>query len=556
MRLPFQIKKHHVVLLGIVLVLIALRVPALSTPYHQDENEWPGIVAEGSPLAGGIPHPPLSEGIYVLSDRVFGNENLRMTPFLLSIVNVLLLYVLVRRRFGVNSALWAAGLFAVSYFSILASVTVDTDGQILPFFFLIAAIAYYEWQKVTVLRLKLLWGGVFLGALVFGFMTKLGFIVPAGAFVLDYLYQQRKRLNVRRLLAYTAGIGGFFIGIVLLILASQWLFPDFNLARSIEYWKKFFVIDRNFFQTCIQVAKSIMFTSPLLIALPFLLPKEQREKLSLFFWFLCAGVTFYVFLFDFSGAALDRYLQFVVVPLSVLGGVALYTAFNTAKITRGAFLAGGVIAVVLSALQFLPHAVPALHPKSEWLSRLTSFNWDFLFPFTGGSGPMGFYVSFLMVALTFLACAGVIIAYCGKNITRITAAITLLIVGGTYNAVFIEEYYIGALNGNSRILLEGALEYIENNPEIEKVITFNEIGFYELTAMGKYQRRLYVEPAFMESYIPILREFTGHYLVVEIPRIDPNSMYATFFGSCEPLYRRTSGEITASVYDCAGAITP
>lgn len=556
MKLPFHLEKHHLVLLVIVLALIALRVPALGTPYHQDENEWPTIVAEGSLIAGGIPHPPLSEGIYVLSDRVFGNENLRMTPFLLSIINVLLLYVLVRRRFGIRPALWATGLFAGSYFSILASITVDTDGQILPLFFLISAIAYFEWQTVTTMKKKLAWASVFLVAMLFGFMTKLGFVVAAGAFVLDFLYHRRKRLNVKRILAYAGGITAFAVAVALLILGSQWFFPDFNLARSIEYWKKFMVLDRNFFQTCIQVAKSIMFASPALLALPFLVPKEERNKLSLFFLFLFAGFVFYVLVFDFSGAALDRYFQFVVVPLSVLGGVALASVFGQEKPKRGAYLMGGLLALFLTALQLLPHAVPALHPKSEWLSRLVSFEWNFLFPFTGGSGPMGFYISFLMIALAFLVCAIVVIAYLGKRVTRATAGCILLIVGIAYNAVFIEEYYVGALHGNSRVLLEDSLAYIENNPDIEKVISFNEIGLYELSAMGKYHRRLYVDPAFAESYIPILREFDGHYLVVEVPRIDPQSMYVPFFKSCETVYTRTSGEITSSVYDCRTAIAP
>jgi len=107
--------------LGVVLLLhLALRIPGLSQPYHQDEYKWAQIVAVGSPTAGTIPHPPLSELIYTITDRVFGNGHLRMTPFLFSILNLGLIFLVARKRYGDKTALIAAGLFSASFYSILA----------------------------------------------------------------------------------------------------------------------------------------------------------------------------------------------------------------------------------------------------------------------------------------------------------------------------------------------------------------------------------------------------------------------------------------------------
>ena len=145
-------KKHHTVLILLVLGFILLRFSGLDLPYHQDENKWPGVTM------AGIPHPPLTGVFLISADRLFGSDHLRLLPFILGIINLLLLYFLVRYKFGKTEAIWSALFFVVSVYSVLASLMVDTDGQVLPFFFLLSAIAYYKWCDSAGFRQKLSWG--------------------------------------------------------------------------------------------------------------------------------------------------------------------------------------------------------------------------------------------------------------------------------------------------------------------------------------------------------------------------------------------------------------
>jgi len=544
--------------LGVVLLLhLALRIPGLSQPYHQDDYKWAQIVAVGSPTAGTIPHPPLSELIYTITDRVFGNGHLRMTPFLFSILNLGLIFLVARKRYGDKTALIAAGLFSASFYSILASLMVDTDGQILPCLFLLGLLAYDRFLDSQERKYKWSWFSLFIAAMALGMLTKLSFIIPVAVFVLDAAYRERKRIN-KKVLAYGLGAAaGLAVVCLLLLLNAHYVFPKFNFFWFFSYTQRFFILGgRNWFQTLIQLLKSLMYVSPLLLALLCLASREILAKTRIFWLHLGATFMFYIVLFDFSVGALDRYLQAFVIPLCMISAVVvnefLFSAGSRLKRWHMAVTVGS--ALVLFGLQFLPHVVPPQHPKAEWLSRLASLKWNFLFPFSGGSGPLGFYVSFLLIGASFILCATLVALIQFRPSWKWLAFAALLGVGLAYNAAFVQEYLFGGINGSSAKVLRGALAYIRSHQEVKDVITYNDIGTYELTAMEKYKRRLYADPMFRASNVKKLNENKGYYLVVNIPRLNPDDIYAAYFNSCEALYSETSRMITATVYNCERAI--
>jgi 4-amino-4-deoxy-L-arabinose transferase-like glycosyltransferase len=543
--------------LGVVLLLhLALRIPGLSQPYHQDEYKWAQIVAVGSPTAGTIPHPPLSELIYTITDRVFGNGHLRMMPFLFSILNLGLIFLVARKRYGDKTALIAAGLFSVSFYSILASLMVDTDGQILPCLFLLGLLAYDRFLDSQERKYKWSWFSLFIAAMALGMLTKLSFIIPVAVFVLDAAYRERKRIN-KKVLAYGLGAAaGLAVVCLLLLLNAHYVFPKFNFSWFFSYTQRFFILGgRNWFQTLIQLLKSLMYASPLLLALLCLASREILAKTRIFWLHLGATFMFYIVLFDFSVGALDRYLQAFVIPLCMISAVVvnefLFSAGGRLKRWHMAVTVGS--ALVLFSLQFLPHVVPPQHPKAEWLSRLASLKWNFLFPFSGGSGPLGFYVSFLFVAACFIACWTMAVGAFFRPVWRKPLALGIVAVGLVYNFTFTEEYLFGKINGFTPGLLRGVLAYVGSHPEIETVITYNDTGTYELTAMRKYYRRLYVDPMFEASNIKKMNAFKGYYMVVDFPRINPQSIYAHYFNTCKAVYHDASRRINADVYDCRGA---
>jgi hypothetical protein len=265
-------------------------------------------------------------------------------------------------------------------------------------------------------------------------------------------------------------------------------------------------------------------------------------------------MVFYTILFDFSIGALDRYLQFVIVPLCAIAAVVYVRTFREGGLPLGMLLVGCGTAVVLCALQFLPHSVPPLHPKAEWIGRILSFNWTFLYPFSGGSGPLGFYVSFLYMGMTWVI-AGILSVYAlWRPYARTAILAVLLPLGLMYNGVFAEEYLAGRINGFTPHLVARAVSFINDNPDIRKVVVYNDNGGNEVKEIGKYEKRLYTSPQFdVNDKMATINAFSGHYLVVDVPPIDPNSVFAAYFAGCAVIYHETDKAMHATVYDCRNA---
>jgi hypothetical protein len=197
--------------------------------------------------------------------------------------------------------------------------------------------------------------------------------------------------------------------------------------------------------------------------------------------------------------------------------------------------------------QFLPQYVPPLHPKSDWLHRALTLQWDFLFPFHGGSGPLGFYVSFLYITLSWIVGALLLVVVFRKPALRAPLLALCIPIALSYNLLFTEEFHFGYINGSAPTLLSGVVEFIKNNPDITKVVVYNDNGGDEIKQIGKYERRLYVDPKFNTS--ERVMKFDHHFLQIDIPR-PPTGPYERSFDACRRVYFATDKYISASVYDC------
>jgi hypothetical protein len=294
--------------------------------------------------------------------------------------------------------------------------------------------------------------------------------------------------------------------------------------------------------------------------LPVVWLNEGRFKeLRLFLLFIFLGFLFYSVVGNFSHGAIDKYLMFMILPFSIIAGVSIsdvldgemnLTRFGKYFVVLGSLFLG----LGIWLMQFLNHSVPFLYPKEEWISRILHVKWNFVFPFTGGSGPVGFYVSWLFMALFWVIALVFGFITFRKETFRKPIAIVLVVFGIIYNLTMIEEYEFGAINGNPNKLLSSALTFIEKNSNIDKVITYNDIGGHELELIGKYERRLFAAPKFEANYVDILKNFEGQYLVIDIPLISPASPYSKFFSGCNTIYQDFSGKISAKVYDCNNRI--
>lgn len=544
-------KKEILVFVGIVLLFFALRLPAIHSPYHQDEYKWPIIVNPALTEPGGIPHPPLSEVIYRATFYLFGSDNFRLTPLLFGFANLVLIYLIVRRRYSVNAAVWAVLFFALSYYSVLASLMVDTDGQILPFFFLLA-LWFYDSFNFSLSGKKKLWLTLFLLSLIAGILVKMSFILAMGTFVLDFLIEKQIFKNKGRLMK-SLSLG--FVGIVILaalIYFSKFVFPFFNLEFAVKYWEGFArgFSDRNFLQTGIQFVKAIFYLSPALVLSGLISLWPYKKELKVLHIFLGLGLIFYLFVFDFSQGALDRYFQFMIVPLCIIAGFLFEEVFKD-KFSKKIVLIAVIVSCLIFLLQYVSQYAPPLYPKTEWISRFISLKWNFLFPFTGGSGPLPFYVSFLFISVAYLYTAILtIFSYIKKNL-RSEFILAIFILGLVYNLAFTQEYLFGNINGSASTLVARAAKFIEEDPDIKMVTVYNDNGGYEVIKTGKYRKRLYIDPKFdVTEKVKTLNTYKEHYLVVEIPNIDSDTVYAEYFNSCQTIFKEEDKYITARIYDC------
>lgn len=558
----FWLKRNEKLTLGLLIVFfLFVRLSGVHLPLHQDEYKWPLISNPATANGVSIPHPPLSEFIYRTAGYIVGfNVNFRFVPLLFGTINLLLLYYFVRERFGKKEALAVSTIWIFSYFSVLASLMVDTDGEIMPFFFLLALIAYYKTQENT--ARKKWWIALLVLSCVGGFFIKVSFLLAVVALVADFLWSKKGSLNKKIILKYIGfGIAGV-VGCVLLLIIAHLVFPFFNLATSVAYWEHFANFHRDILQTMIQCVKALLYSSPFLVFIPFLSRTDDVGKVKPLIFFLICAFLFYIVIFDFSLGALDRYLQLVVLPLSVLSGVAIVSVLkNTQRfkeVTREKlqtfFFLSCIFSVLLLLTQFTPHYAPPLQPKAEWISRVLSLRWNFVYPFSGGSGPLGFYVSFLYIALTWIISFVLLIWALFKPTLRAPLLVCILVLGGLYNLVFIEEYLFGFVNGYAATLLSHAVEYIKNNPDIQKVTVYNDNGGNEIQQIGKYRKRLYIDPKFDQSVkLASLNQYKEHYFVLNIPQIDQHSFYQKYFNSCKIIYKEVDQQISATVYDCRNA---
>ena len=545
-------KNEKIILFFLVLVFVAIRLPGIHLPLHQDEYKWPLIVNPAHISETTIPHPPLSQFIYRTGGMIVGfNTNFRYIPLFFGTINILLLYYLVRYLFGKKEAFTASILWVVSYFSVLASLMVDTDGEVMPFFFLLALIGYFKFINTTS-KEKYRWLVLMIIACVFGFLVKVSFLLAVGAITADYLWSKKDILSKRDYVVYGGyGILGL-IGLFILLVLVKFIFPFFDLSGSVKYWEHFAVGNRNWFQTAIQCVKAVLYSSPLLVLIPFWGDKEIFKKTKVFIFFLMFSFVFYVVLFDFSLGALDRYLQLLVLPLVIISSLVISKNLSLGnRRVKEFILLGAAVSIVLVILQSVPHFVPPLHPKSLWLSRVVHLKWNFLYPFSGGSGPLGFYVSFLFIALTwFISFSAVIISKLKKNL-RTFAFVFILPMCFMYNFVFIEEYLFGFWNGYAPGLLNDAVEFIKNDNDIKFVTTYNDNGGNELQEIRKYRKRLYIDPKFdINEKVASLNKYKEHYFVLNVPRIDPNTIYQKYFDSCIVIYSRKDKKMSATIYDC------
>lgn len=551
--------RARLLLVGLLVLFVLLRLPGVGMPYQQDE--FKSVVAAESGLQGASnfhSHPPLTAilltadativgGIYGTS----GTYGMRLMPLLFGLLSAIFLFAVVRRRFDERAAFASLFFYSIAFYGIWASLMIDTDGAILPALFL-AVVYSYDRAREALGKHRWLWWGAVVGALLLGLLVKLSFVLVMGALMLDFAWEHRREITRERVWYALGAVCGFGLLVAGAFFVLNFVDPAFSFANMIAHARGYLhLAGRNYIQIVVEGIKAIFYLSPLLLAPLLFLTRETLERLRIFVIYLGLGLLFYFVLFDFSRGALDKYLMFSIVPLAALSGAVL-SRISLLDL-RPLWMYGAVlVAGLLIALNFLPHAIMSLYPKTAWFGRVVEGAWNVLIPFNGGSGPVGFYVSFLFIAACFAVTLGAVLLAYFRPAFRSRAVLLIVAVGCAYNAVFLEEFAWGKLNGSASSALREALSFISSRQEINEVITYNDIGAYELYKMRKYAGRFYAAPQFETEHRDKFSAFSGEYLVVGIPPLY-EGFYRGYFKGCTIFFTTRSKNIEGTVY---GACAP
>lgn len=550
-------RKILLALAACLLLFLALRLPGIGLPYHQDE--WKNVAAAADPNSGPYwTHPPLFQIVFRAGNTLVGQDHFRVLPLLFSIGSFVLLYFIVRKRSGTRAALFSVFFFSICFYNVLGSLMPDVDGAIIPFFFLLSVYLYDKWNDAEEKQKKQFFTLLILSLLV-GFLIKLNFVLVIGALLTDYVWNHRQEITVKKLLCWFCGGALFTALYVALLYIIQAIYPSFTIAGMLGHANQFAPdVGREYLQIVVQGIKAVYYLSPLLLVPLVLMSKKVVLQTRIFLIYIIFGLFFYLILFDFSRGALDKYLMFLIVPLSVLVGTLCADIFREQNVKSREDIRNGkwslgigvLLSLLLLSLNFVPQAVAALYPKTEWFARILHGHWNVLTPLTGGSGPLGFYVSFLFIATSFFVSFVVVLVAMYRPQWKRSALTILILIGLTYNGVFAEELLFGKINGNVAEALTNTIAFVAHTDSIQKVLTYNDSGAAALVKIGKYGGRFYATPTYEQGHKEKFAVFDGAYMVIDIPHLYENGFYGQFFSNCKVLYETTSGRITGRVYDC------
>ncbi len=537
---------HRWFLGAIIIGFLLLIFPATGQIYHQDEYSWLTQM-DGTDHSPDV-HPPLYLwlGEFVGNTIGFGHIRLVTVPFALANVALVyaISYTLTRRR---SIALVAALLLTLNAYNVIAATMVDIDGALLPFFVLLTVLAYL---RVREGRYGWYWA-LALG-IVGGFFAKLSFILCAGTLAVDWTVHalQQRSMTLRK---FTRHILPWTVGVVALA-AVLYLLLSWYASGIVAYAAHFSIFDfgsRAYADLAFKLLKSMVLVGPLLLfgGLMGLLDRTMFHRYRFWWLYLLFSTLFYAVVFDFTTLTIERYFMFAIAPLAIIAAEPLWDMLQ--KIRRMPWrplLVAGLVATAIAAVLFIPHDVIPLYPKAVFAHRALSLQWNFLVPITGGSGPVGFYVSALFVGLSWLIMAGALLVWQKVPKQRAFATALFLCLGVAYTGVMLEEYLVGSIYGSPNRVAWETVRYVNTNPDITQVISYYNYGPYDLRQSGKYAARFYVTPK--RDYSGRIMAWRGYYMIIDFPAIAADDQYMRIITRCPIAKQFTDKLITGTVYDC------
>ncbi|OGM95835.1 MAG: hypothetical protein A3B86_00270 [Candidatus Yanofskybacteria bacterium RIFCSPHIGHO2_02_FULL_38_22b] len=536
--------KNNRWLLLLILFFIGIRIFGLEQYYHQDEYRWVQQVYTEEFGEVDSPHPPVMQTLFSIGGKLFGYDNLRVVPFFFGVLNLLLIFVVSLKLTGNKKlAYFVSGLYLINVYALIASLMIDIDGTLMPFLVLSAYYfylkAFKDGDKNFMLPLILV--------LLVGLFTKLSYVLFAGTLAVEYLWTLYDKGKFKYQFKKTA----LFLGISGVLVVGLYVLYGKADPRFLEYSTNFKYLNfgsRAYLDLGLRLFKFFIWFSPLLF-LPMvygLFKKEIFTKFRIWYIYSLFNFLFYLVIFDFARLPIERYFMFIIIPSVLISGYVVYPFLSRLN-KKDLILSLASFLVILVWTALAVHEVVPLNPKEAYINKVKDLDFNFLVPLTGGSGPIGFYGSAMFLLWAWLVC------FIGLLLNKKRLAVSLFLVFGIgYNILLSTENLTGAMYGSVDSITKKSVAYVVDNQEINSVVTYYDAGVYYLKMADKYTGRFYTAPS--RDYSQRLKTHRGHYMIVDFPAVDKNSLYWELISKCELDKKFTDKYVDSYIFDCHSLI--
>src|SRR3989344_514104 len=416
---------------AIMLIALLIRLSGIGNALFFDEAILADSVAEpGWVNVQYHQRPPATIFLLNLAARLFGMDvwAYRGVVIVFGLLLVGVIFLLGNELYSKKIGYIAAGLMAVSFYPILASLEINDD-SILIFLYLWTAYFFMRQERYRNLRDAVLAG---IGMVSILLTNYVGGVLFAILFIYQWIRTKSIIQPVRRQL---------ILGVIAMLVYLP--FPLYFLWKNPDtFWMTIRYIFVGAARMGIPFSGKLF--ALLLWATPFLLGLAalallRREKKDAFpaVW-LIMGIVLHLAIFqagDFS-----RYFMFIIPPLVLLSARELSRVKLSRRKSMALAVSGTVFFLFFSFLTRVA-SVQYPHLMQYYITAVKQLDWNFILPYAISHGSW-FGVSFIAVILMLLVSA---VSWIGAAIRWRYALLAFLAVGIGYN-LFLDGEYVLQLN--------------------------------------------------------------------------------------------------------------
>ncbi|MFH1054130.1 MAG: glycosyltransferase family 39 protein [Candidatus Woesearchaeota archaeon] len=556
-------KNTKKILLAIIIIAILIRIFGIGNILTNDESAYSFSIRDREFFStSNANQPPLFHwtGAVIYTIFPFDTVGIRLQPFIFSILNILMVYLICKRFFSKKIGLIAAGIMTFSYWHLFGSLMIETNGSSLMFFSLLSIYFYFRFDDEKNYKFLVL-SGLFFGLAL---LTRITAILLIGIIGLYHLWQTKKVWKTAKDISLFVMIGGIIYSIfpILSFLIDPFFFYQATIGHNLSYVQGGGLFSMTILIQFLQalIISSPLFTGLLLVYLVNFKKESYNKKELMFLIQMIVVFLFYTLIVKDPFRPVERYFMILIPGLSILGAIGI----SKLRFYKRELMFSTISLLLLFLLLFIPNLMESrflpFYPKTGFINEAISLNWNFLVPFTGGSGPAGFYLTFTTIALGFILAFGFLmigIYFTLMRKNKVARIFILLFLSASlaYNFVLIEEYLFSSANPDIDLINVQIRDYAIENDLNEPVYIFRNF------ALRYYIDDKYDDIRFLDFHNDTaekaavlgqeLGEERASVLFIDFPSIDKEGNLFKTLNECKK--RKTfsdKGTIIGYVFEC------